>query len=512
MIFFNSEPIYPCGKCQREVPFDDQAILCEVGCNFWYHLNCTKLSLFTYEQLCNIPNSIFVCDSCIKTIQKNYYKFDKHSSPYFSPLLQFEHQKLREEHEKFVKSEQQQQEVQMLVHIENSLDKVEYEYQNRKPFVQDSNGLKTNNQILQCMVDKAQDENKLIESEITKLRENHAEIFEELTKVKKTQIDFELKTIRDQSELSAKNQHLEVENSNLKKVVKEKVLENENMKAETETAKNENIWLLSKSAEISQQNSQLEMKLAEQELQFQNTESELRAKIDLMKNDAEEKQNDLKTSLEESSAGAQFWYHRSDELASENLDLEEKLRETEVLLDEKTNQLFVLQSDLNLDRAPGLTVLKKLREKFDAIHNIGGHLKNSLNLNFETEKSKESLNENLEKSDDSDSHCLEKLLKFANCSDSDKNLAKSDDSNCLEKLLKFPNCSDSDENSVSDLTPETEEPLKEIMEKSDSNDIETKELEIDLDENNSSTPNFMDTFDISVILLFFSFYFYLLFL
>ena len=174
------------------------------------------------------------------------------------------------------------------------------------------------------MVDKAQDENKLIESEITKLRENHAEIFEELTKVKKTQIDFELKTIRDQSELSAKNQHLEVENSNLKKVVKEKVLENENMKAETETAKNENIWLLSKSAEISQQNSQLEMKLAEQELQFQNTESELRAKIDLIKNVAEEKQNDLKTSLEESSAGAQFWYHRSDELASENLDLEEK--------------------------------------------------------------------------------------------------------------------------------------------------------------------------------------------
>ena len=416
-------------------------------------------------------------------------------------MLQFEHQKLREEHEKFVKSEQQQHEVQMLVHIENSLDKVEYEYQNRKPFVQDSNGLKTNNQILQCMVDKAQDENKLIESEITKLRENHAEIFEELTKVKKTQIDFELKTIRDQSELSAKNQHLEVENSNLKKVVKEKVLENENMKAETETAKNENIWLLSKSAEISQQNSQLEMKLAEQELQFQNTESELRAKIDLMKNVAEEKQNDLKTSLEESSAGAQFWYHRSDELASENLDLEEKLRETEVLLDEKINQLFVLQSDLNSDRARGSTVLKKLREKFDAIHNIGGHLKNSLNLNFETEKSKESLNENLEKSDDSDSHCL-------------------------EKLLKFPNCSDSDENSVSDLTPETEEPLKEIMEKSDSNDIETKELEIDLDENNSSNgsnddykmienedaPNFMDTFDISIILLFFSFYFYLLFL
>ena len=413
-------------------------------------------------------------------------------------MLQFEHQKLREEHEKFVKSEQQQHEVQMLVHIENSLDKVEYEYQNRKPFVQDSNGLKTNNQILQCMVDKAQDENKLIESEITKLRENHAEIFEELTKVKKTQIDFELKTIRDQSELSAKNQHLEVENSNMKKVVKEKVLENENMKAETETAKNENIWLLSKSAEISQQNSQLEMKLAEQELQFQNTESELRAKIDLIKNVAEEKQNDLKTSLEESSAGAQFWYHRSDELASENLDLEEKLRETEVLLDEKINQLFVLQSDLNSDRARGSTVLKKLREKFDAIHNIGGHLKNSLNLNFETEKSKESLNENLEKSDDSDSHCL-------------------------EKLLKFPNCSDSDENSVSDLTPETEEPLKEIMEKSDSNDIETKELEIDLDENNSSNddykmienedaPNFMDTFDISIILLFFSFYFYLLFL
>ena len=399
----------------------------------------------------------------METNQNLYSKFEK---------LQSELQNLRDEHQKLVKSEH-----------ENSLvDKVENEYQNR--IAEDS---KTNYQIIQCRLDKSQDQNKILESENTKFRETIAELDEEITNVKKTKIDFELKTICVQSELSAKNQHLEVEISNLKKVVKEEILENENLKSETEKAKNENNWLLLKSAEISQQNSEFEIKLAEQELEFYNTESELRAEIDLIKNVAEEKQNDLKTSLEESSAGAQFWYHRSDELASENLDLEEKLKETEVMLDEKINQLFVLQSDLNSDRARGSTVLKKLREKFDAIHNIGGHLKNSLNLNFETEKSKESLNEHLEKSDDSDS-------------------------NCLEKLLKFPNCSDSDENSVSDLTPETEEPLKEIMEKSDSNDIETKELKIDLDENNSSTPNFMDTFDISVILLFFSFYFYLLFL
>lgn len=33
----NAPPIYPCGICHKEVHDNDQAILCESGCNFWFH-------------------------------------------------------------------------------------------------------------------------------------------------------------------------------------------------------------------------------------------------------------------------------------------------------------------------------------------------------------------------------------------------------------------------------------------------------------------------------------------
>lgn len=33
----NAPPIYPCGTCHKEVHDNDQAILCESGCNFWFH-------------------------------------------------------------------------------------------------------------------------------------------------------------------------------------------------------------------------------------------------------------------------------------------------------------------------------------------------------------------------------------------------------------------------------------------------------------------------------------------
>ena len=33
----NAPPIYPCGVCHKEVHDNDQAILCESGCNFWFH-------------------------------------------------------------------------------------------------------------------------------------------------------------------------------------------------------------------------------------------------------------------------------------------------------------------------------------------------------------------------------------------------------------------------------------------------------------------------------------------
>lgn len=33
----NAPPIYPCGVCHKEVHDNDQGLLCESGCNFWYH-------------------------------------------------------------------------------------------------------------------------------------------------------------------------------------------------------------------------------------------------------------------------------------------------------------------------------------------------------------------------------------------------------------------------------------------------------------------------------------------
>merc|ERR1719297_47026 len=40
----NAPPIYPCGICHKEVHDNDQAILCESGCNFWFHRVCTGLA------------------------------------------------------------------------------------------------------------------------------------------------------------------------------------------------------------------------------------------------------------------------------------------------------------------------------------------------------------------------------------------------------------------------------------------------------------------------------------
>ena len=36
----NDPPIYPCGHCRYVVYDNDQAILCESGCNFWFHRVC----------------------------------------------------------------------------------------------------------------------------------------------------------------------------------------------------------------------------------------------------------------------------------------------------------------------------------------------------------------------------------------------------------------------------------------------------------------------------------------
>lgn len=68
-IIFNPQnpsapPIYPCGICRKEVGDHDQAILCESGCNFWFHRVCTGLAEPAFHFLTQEIFAEWVCDKC----------------------------------------------------------------------------------------------------------------------------------------------------------------------------------------------------------------------------------------------------------------------------------------------------------------------------------------------------------------------------------------------------------------------------------------------------------------
>ncbi|OWF52302.1 Protein pygopus [Mizuhopecten yessoensis] len=63
----NAPPIYPCGACHKEVHDNDQAILCESGCNFWFHRICTGLSEAAFHMLTQEVYAEWVCDKCLAT-------------------------------------------------------------------------------------------------------------------------------------------------------------------------------------------------------------------------------------------------------------------------------------------------------------------------------------------------------------------------------------------------------------------------------------------------------------
>lgn len=68
----NAPPIYPCGICHKEVSQDmvhdnDQAVLCESGCNFWFHRSCTGLTEAAYQMLTQEVYAEWVCDKCLQT-------------------------------------------------------------------------------------------------------------------------------------------------------------------------------------------------------------------------------------------------------------------------------------------------------------------------------------------------------------------------------------------------------------------------------------------------------------
>jgi hypothetical protein len=64
----NAPPIHPCGVCHREVQGDSEdALLCESGCNFWFHRICVNMHIEAYFLLRNEPFTEWVCDVCMKT-------------------------------------------------------------------------------------------------------------------------------------------------------------------------------------------------------------------------------------------------------------------------------------------------------------------------------------------------------------------------------------------------------------------------------------------------------------
>ncbi|XP_074650725.1 protein pygopus-like [Tubulanus polymorphus] len=63
----NAPPIHPCGICHKEVHDNDQAILCESGCNFWFHRICTGLTEPAYQMLRQEVYAEWVCDKCLGT-------------------------------------------------------------------------------------------------------------------------------------------------------------------------------------------------------------------------------------------------------------------------------------------------------------------------------------------------------------------------------------------------------------------------------------------------------------
>ncbi|KAL1139329.1 hypothetical protein AAG570_006315 [Ranatra chinensis] len=71
----NAPPIYPCGVCHKEVHDNDQAILCESGCNFWFHRVCTGLTDTAYQLLTQEVYAEWVCDKCLSTKNIPLVKF-----------------------------------------------------------------------------------------------------------------------------------------------------------------------------------------------------------------------------------------------------------------------------------------------------------------------------------------------------------------------------------------------------------------------------------------------------
>jgi hypothetical protein len=71
----NAPPIHPCGVCHREVQGDsEEGLMCESGCNFWFHRSCIQMSPDAYHLLKTEVYAEWVCDNCIQMKRINPIK------------------------------------------------------------------------------------------------------------------------------------------------------------------------------------------------------------------------------------------------------------------------------------------------------------------------------------------------------------------------------------------------------------------------------------------------------
>ncbi|XP_022111440.1 protein pygopus-like [Acanthaster planci] len=59
-------PMFFCGLCRMEIHDGEETIMCESGCNLWFHRVCTGLSEAAYSFLTNEQLAEWACDRCIR--------------------------------------------------------------------------------------------------------------------------------------------------------------------------------------------------------------------------------------------------------------------------------------------------------------------------------------------------------------------------------------------------------------------------------------------------------------
>ncbi|XP_049274854.1 protein pygopus-like [Rhipicephalus sanguineus] len=66
----NTPPIYPCGLCHKAVEHNDRAILCEMGCKFWFHRVCSGLTDDAFDLLTHEVDTEWVCSRCASSMNR----------------------------------------------------------------------------------------------------------------------------------------------------------------------------------------------------------------------------------------------------------------------------------------------------------------------------------------------------------------------------------------------------------------------------------------------------------